>query len=47
LEFYVKMHCYISASSHRIPIAILAAAQAALTDKPRKKTKTKKKSKRR
>jgi pyruvate,orthophosphate dikinase len=38
---------YVSASSHRIPIAILAAAQAALTDKPRKKTKTKKKSKRR
>jgi pyruvate,orthophosphate dikinase len=36
---------YVSASSHRIPIAILAAAQAALTDKPRKKTK--KKSKRR
>ncbi|MBI5377045.1 MAG: pyruvate, phosphate dikinase [Thaumarchaeota archaeon] len=38
---------YVSASAHRIPIAILAAAQAALTDKPRKKTKTKKKSKRR
>ncbi|MGI0041266.1 MAG: putative PEP-binding protein, partial [Nitrosopumilaceae archaeon] len=38
---------YVSASSHRIPIAILAAAQAALADKPKKKTRTKKKSKRR
>ncbi|MGI0010350.1 MAG: putative PEP-binding protein, partial [Nitrosopumilaceae archaeon] len=41
---------YASASSHRIPIAILAAAQAALADKPEKKTtktSTKKKSKKR
>ena len=32
---------YVSASSHRIPIAILAAAQAALADKPEKKTRKK------
>lgn len=38
---------YVSASSHRIPIAILAAAQAALADKPKKKTSARKKSKRR
>jgi hypothetical protein len=38
----------VSASSHRIPIAILSAAQAALLEKlekKRSKTKTKKKSK--
>ena len=33
---------YVSASSHRIPIAILAAAQAALLNKSEKKPKTKK-----
>jgi len=33
---------YVSASSHRIPIAILAAAQAALLEKSGKKSKTKK-----
>ena len=41
---------YVSASSHRIPIAILAAAQAALlekSEKKRRKTKTRKKSKKR
>jgi pyruvate,orthophosphate dikinase len=41
---------YVSASSHRIPIAILAAAQAALlekSEKKRSKTKTRKKSKKR
>ena len=41
---------YVSASSHRIPIAILAAAQAALADDTRKKimkASKKKKSKRR
>ena len=38
---------YVSASSHRIPIAILAAAQAALLDKSEKKSKTKKLKKKR
>ena len=38
---------YVSASSHRIPIAILAAAQAALLDKSEKKSKTKKSKKKR
>lgn len=37
---------YVSASSHRIPIAILAAAQAALLEKSEKKSKTKKSKKR-
>jgi pyruvate,orthophosphate dikinase len=38
---------YVSASSHRIPIAILAAAQIALADIPKRKIRIKKKSKRR
>ena len=37
---------YVSASPHRIPIAIVAAAQAAIEQKSTKKSKTKKKSRR-
>ena len=49
ISFFHKVGLsYVSASSHRIPIAILAAAQATLSEKTMKKTvKTKKKSKRR
>ncbi len=48
ISFFHKVGLsYVSASSHRIPIAILAAAQAALAYKQAKKTSTKKKSKRR
>ena len=38
---------YVSASPHRIPIAVVAAAQAVIEQKSTKKSKTKKKSKRR
>ena len=49
--FHTAGLSYASASSHRIPIAVLAAAQAVLAEKPEKKTsktktKSKKKSKR-